>query len=95
MIIAGLSLKSIRGRLWFGFGVLVAMLVVAGIVARTSFAGISETITQSLAEVQEESQLASALSADQDPRLLGIPVVYLQSVGPILLPAAAEGSHDG
>jgi methyl-accepting chemotaxis protein len=64
MIIGGLSLKSIRGRLWFGFGILVAMLVVAGIVARTSFAGISETITQSLAEVQEESQLASALSAD-------------------------------
>ena len=48
-----LNLNSIRGRLWLGFGVLVAMLVVAGVVARRSFAGISETITQSLAEVQQ------------------------------------------
>jgi hypothetical protein len=59
-----LRLDSIRGRLWLGFGVLVAMLVVAGVVARRSFAGISETITQSLAEVQSESQLASALFAN-------------------------------
>ena len=59
-----LNLNSIRGRLWLGFGVLVAMLVVAGVVARRSFAGISDTITLSLAEVQTESQLASALSAN-------------------------------
>ena len=59
-----LNLNSIRGRLWLGFGVLVAMLVVAGVVARRSFAGISETITESLAEVQQESQLASALFAN-------------------------------
>ena len=58
------NLNSIRGRLWVGFGVLVAMLVVAGVVARRSFAGISDTITQSLAEVQSESQLASGLSAN-------------------------------
>ena len=49
------NLGTIRGRLWFGFGILVTMLVVAGIVARTSFAGIAETITQSLADVQAES----------------------------------------
>src|SRR5689334_16138973 len=58
------NLNTIRGRLWVGFGVLVAMLVVAGIVARRSFSGISDTITESLAEVQTESQLASALSAN-------------------------------
>ena len=58
------NLGTIRGRLWFGFGILVTMLVVAGVVARRSFAGIAETITQSLADVQTESQLASALSAD-------------------------------
>ena len=63
MIIEALNLRSIRGRLWFGFGVLVAMLVVAGMVARRSFAGISETITQSLAEVQEESQHISLTDA--------------------------------
>ena len=50
-----LNLNTIRGRLWLGFGVLVTMLVVAGVVARRSFAGISETITQSLAEVQSEA----------------------------------------
>jgi methyl-accepting chemotaxis protein len=59
-----LKLNSIRGRLWVGFGVLVAMLLIAGIIARRSFAGISVEITQSLAEVQTESQLASGLSAD-------------------------------
>jgi methyl-accepting chemotaxis protein len=58
------SLTTIRSRLWFGFGILVAMLLLAGIVARRSFAGISETITQSFADVQLESQLASSLSAD-------------------------------
>jgi len=40
------------------------MLLIAGIVARRSFSAISETITQSLAELQAESQLASNLSAD-------------------------------
>ena len=64
MIAGGLNLRAIRGRLWLGFGILVGMLVVAGVVTRRSFAGISETITQSLAEVQSESQLASGLSAN-------------------------------
>src|SRR4051812_48922663 len=59
-----LNLNSIRGRLWVGFGILVAMLLVAGVLARRSFSAISDTITLSLAEVQSESQLASALSAD-------------------------------
>ncbi len=59
-----LKLKTIRGRLWLGFGVLVALLLVAGIVARRSFAGMSATITQSLTEVQAEAQLSSQLSAD-------------------------------
>ena len=57
-------LNTIRGRLWLGFGVLVALLVVAGVVARRSFTGMSTTIKQSLAEVQAEAQLASALSAN-------------------------------
>jgi methyl-accepting chemotaxis protein len=58
------KLNTIRGRLWLGFGILVALLLVAGIVARTSFAGMSETITQSLVDVQTEAQLASQLSAN-------------------------------
>src|SRR5512146_3433343 len=59
-----LELNSIRGRLWVGFGALVALLVLAGLVARRSFSGISETIATSLTEVQSEAQLASQLSAD-------------------------------
>ena len=57
------KLNTIRGRLWLGFGILVGLLVIAGIVVRTSFAGMSDTITQSLADVQTEAQLASQLSA--------------------------------
>ena len=58
------ELNSIRGRLWVGFGALVALLILAGMVARRSFSGISETISTSLTEVQAEAQLASQLSAD-------------------------------
>jgi methyl-accepting chemotaxis protein len=58
------KLNTIRGRLWLGFGVLVALLLVAGVVARSSFAGMSGTITQSLVDVQAEAQLASQLSAN-------------------------------
>jgi methyl-accepting chemotaxis protein len=58
------KLDTIRGRLWLGFGILVALLVMAGVVARTSFSGMSATISESLADVQVESQLASQLSAN-------------------------------
>ncbi|HEY4130107.1 MAG TPA: hypothetical protein VGM50_05795, partial [Gemmatimonadaceae bacterium] len=58
------KLNTIRSRLWLGFGILVALLVVAGVVARRSFSGVSIAISQSLAEVQTESQLAGQLSAD-------------------------------
>lgn len=57
-------LNTIRGRLWLGFGILVALLLVAGILARRSFAGISVTIMDSLAAVQTEAQLSSTLSGD-------------------------------
>ena len=64
ILLERLELNSIRGRLWAGFGALVALLVLAGLVARRSFSGISETIATSLTEVQSEAQLASQLSAD-------------------------------
>jgi len=57
------ALSTIRGRLWLGFGALVALLILAGVVARSSFAGMSDTVTSSLAEVQTEAQLAGALSS--------------------------------
>jgi hypothetical protein len=58
------GLNTIRGRLWLGFGVLVTLLVVAGAFARSSFKAMAETINESLAEVQAEARLASALSAN-------------------------------
>jgi len=58
------GLNTIRGRLWIGFGILVALLIVAGAVARRSFTAMAVTITESLTEVQAEARLASALSAN-------------------------------
>lgn len=58
------KLYTIRGRLWLGFGVLVALLVLAGVMAKGSFSGLTDTITTSLVEVQTEAQLASMLSAN-------------------------------
>lgn len=62
--LARLNLNTIRGRLWFGFGILVLLLIVAGAVSRRSFTGLSTAISESLTTVQAESQLASQLSAD-------------------------------
>jgi methyl-accepting chemotaxis protein len=61
---ARFHLNSIRTRLLVGFGVVVALLVTGGIIARRSFTDMSERITQSLAEVQSESELAGQLSSD-------------------------------
>ena len=38
------GLNTIRGRLWVGFGVLVALLVVAGAVGKSSLATMSSLI---------------------------------------------------
>jgi methyl-accepting chemotaxis protein len=56
--------NSIRVRLWLGFGVIVTLLAVAGVVVRGSFAGVAETITASLDDVQAEASLSGQLSAD-------------------------------
>jgi methyl-accepting chemotaxis protein len=59
-----LQRNTIRGRLWIGFGTIVVLLAAAGVLVRGSFAGISDTISLSLADVQAEASLASQLSAD-------------------------------
>ncbi|HET7632896.1 MAG TPA: methyl-accepting chemotaxis protein [Gemmatimonadaceae bacterium] len=56
------SLGTIRGRLWAGFGVLVLLLAVAGIVARSSMGTLADTMGATLTSVQAESRLASQLS---------------------------------
>ncbi len=58
------QLNTIRSRLAMGFGVLVTLLVIAGFVGRGALSGMSTTVTETLAEVQTEAQLASTLSAN-------------------------------
>ena len=57
------ALGTIRGRLWLGFGALVVLLVIAGIVAQRSITRLSEAVAQELEDVQAESRLSSQLSA--------------------------------
>lgn len=58
------NLSSIRTRLLLGFGAIVALLVMSGFLSRSSFTDMSARITQSLGEVQSESELAGELSGD-------------------------------
>ena len=56
--------QTIRGRLWIGSLVVVALLVVAGAVAWRTLSTMSREITTTLRDVQTESRLASQLSSD-------------------------------
>jgi len=56
--------RSIRGRLWMGSLVVVALLVIAGAVAWRTLSTMSREITATLRDVQTESRLASQLSSD-------------------------------
>ncbi|HEX4683830.1 MAG TPA: methyl-accepting chemotaxis protein [Gemmatimonadaceae bacterium] len=58
------KLNSIRTRLFLGFGIIVALLIAGGVMARSAFNDMSERITQSLADVERESQLAGELSSN-------------------------------
>ena len=55
--------------------------------AQAFYDALAEGLAVDAAAQRGRWEIASALSADQDPRLLGIPVVYMQSVGSVLLPA--------
>ena len=63
-LFALLRIDTIRGRLWVGFGALVALLVAAGLFARTAFRGMGDVVSTTVAEVQSEARLAGLLSAD-------------------------------
>ena len=56
--------RTIRGRLWIGSLVVVALLIVAGAVACRTLGTMSREITTTLRDVQTESRLASQLSSD-------------------------------
>jgi methyl-accepting chemotaxis protein len=57
-------MRTIRGRLWIGSLVVVALLVLAGAVAWRTLNTMSREITATLRDVQTESRLASQLSSD-------------------------------
>src|SRR6478609_7536700 len=56
------GLNTIRGRLIAGFGVLVLLLVFAGVVAKGSMNSLSWAIAEQLSGVQSESRLSGALT---------------------------------
>ena len=56
--------QTIRGRLWIGSLVVVALLIVAGAVSWRTLSTMSREITTTLRDVQTESRLASQLSSD-------------------------------
>lgn len=56
------DMGTIRGRLWAGFGALVALLVIAAVLARSSMSTLADTMTSTLSGVQAESRLAAQLS---------------------------------
>ncbi|HKW46612.1 MAG TPA: methyl-accepting chemotaxis protein [Gemmatimonadaceae bacterium] len=56
--------QTIRGRLWIGSLVVVALLVIAGTVAWRTLNAMSHEIAASLRDVQTDSRLASQMSSD-------------------------------
>ncbi len=59
-----LRLDTIRGRLWLGFGMLVALLIAAGLFARSAFNSMTQSVSTTVAHVQTEARLAGLLSAN-------------------------------
>lgn len=55
---------TIRGRLWAGFGILMALLVMAGLTAQEAMTSMSQTTSTTLGEMQTESRLTSQLTTD-------------------------------
>ena len=54
---------SIRTRLTIGFGILIVLLALAGVLGRVSMMGTSLVIRSTLGEVQEDARLSSQLTA--------------------------------
>ena len=77
----GGSTQTIRGRLWIGSLVVVALLVIAGAVAWRTLNSMSREITTTLRDVQTESRLASQLSSDA-AKTLDAGVRYLDTRDP-------------
>ena len=61
---SGAQLGTIRGRLIFGFAALIALLLVAGVLARRTMMQMSITVGTTLQGVQDEARQSAALSGD-------------------------------
>jgi CHASE3 domain sensor protein len=55
---------TIRGRLLLGFGLLVLLLVAAGLVGRAALSSTASTVGDVLQDMQVENALSSQLSAN-------------------------------
>ena len=60
----GSGIGTIRGRLWAGFGIIVALLAIAGVVARQALGTMSDAIYGTLSSVQTEARLSAQLTND-------------------------------
>ena len=56
-------LDTIRTRLLAGFGAVIVLLAVAGVIARLSLTSLSDKISTSLASVRHEAQLTAAITS--------------------------------
>ncbi|MFN8573445.1 MAG: methyl-accepting chemotaxis protein [Gemmatimonadaceae bacterium] len=72
-----MSLRSIRQRLFYGFGMLVALFVAAGLVGRATIGTMSAVIGETLGDVQDNAQLSARLSASVS-RELGAAQRYVE-----------------
>ena len=57
-------LATIRGRLFLGFGALVALIVAAGLLGRSSMDATASTVDRMLQDAEQENVLATQLSGD-------------------------------
>jgi methyl-accepting chemotaxis protein len=63
-LVTNARLGTIRGRLILGFAALIALLLVAGVMARRTMVQMSSTVGSTLEGVQEEARQSAELSGD-------------------------------
>src|SRR5690349_12747914 len=69
---------TIRGRLVFGFAALIALLLVAGVLARRTMSQMSSAIGTTLEGVQAEARQSAELSGDV-AQTLGAASAYFET----------------
>ncbi|MFN8582619.1 MAG: methyl-accepting chemotaxis protein [Gemmatimonadaceae bacterium] len=88
-----MPMRSIRQRLFYGFGLLVALFVAAGFVGRATIGTMSDVIGETLGDVQDNAQLSARLSASVS-RELGAAARYVELRDSISLREYADYAAD-